>query len=75
MTVTVAAHPGWDGRVRPVPTVRMTKSEVFAACQALADADRCLLRAGHLSEARSLGDLFDLFEERLFAVDQSGVGS
>jgi len=53
----------------------MTKSEVFAACQALADADRCLLRAGHLSEARSLGDLFDLFEERLFAVGQSGLGS
>ena len=75
MTVTVAAQPGWDGRVRPAPAVRMTKSEVFAACQVLADADRCLLRAGHPIEARALGDLFDLFEERLFAVDQSGVGS
>ena len=75
VTVDVATQPGWDDRVRPAPTVRMDKGEVFAACQALADADRCLLRAGHLSEARALGDLFELFEERLFAFDQSGAGS
>jgi hypothetical protein len=45
--------------------VRLSKGEVFAACQALADADRILLRAGGKAEAGALGDLFDLFEERL----------
>jgi hypothetical protein len=75
MTVTVATRGQWDGRVRPAPTVGMTKAEVFAACQALADAARCLLRDGHNGEAGALGDLFDLLEERLFAADQSGVGS
>jgi hypothetical protein len=38
---------------------------VFAACQALADADRHLVRAGRLSEAGALGDLFELLEGRL----------
>ena len=75
MTVTVATPNQWGGRACPAPTVAMTKAEVFAACQALADADRCLLRDGHPGEAGSLGDLFDLLEERLFAADQSWVGS
>ena len=30
-------------RVRFAPVVRLSKEEVFAACQALADADRCLV--------------------------------
>jgi hypothetical protein len=46
-------------------SVRLTKEEVFAACQALADADRHLVRAGCLAEADALGELFELFEERL----------
>jgi hypothetical protein len=46
-------------------TVRLTKQEAFDACQALADADRFLVRAGRLAEASALGDLFELFEERL----------
>ena len=46
-------------------SVRLTKGEVFSACQALADADRCLVRTGRLGEADALGDLFLLFEERL----------
>jgi hypothetical protein len=45
--------------------VRLTKGEVFEACQALADADRVLLRVGGVNEAAALGDLFELFEERL----------
>jgi hypothetical protein len=49
------------------PTVRLTKREAFEACQALADADRFLVRAGRLAEASRLGDLFELFEERLSA--------
>jgi hypothetical protein len=45
--------------------VWLTKSEVFAACQALADADRVLTRAGGGREASALGDLFELLEDRL----------
>ena len=67
-------------------SVRLSKDEVFSACQALADADRCLVRTGRLSEADALGDLFLLLEERLMAggadpgepgsaVGQSSVGS
>jgi hypothetical protein len=51
--------------VRFEPTVCLTKTEIFAACQALADADRVLVGAGRLDEATALGDLFELFEERL----------
>lgn len=47
------------------PSVRLTKREAFDACQALADADRFLVRAGRTAEAAALGDLFELFEERL----------
>ena len=72
MTDAVVTRPRRDARVRPAPTVGMTKSEVFAACQALADANG-LLRAGHLVEAGA--QLFELLEARLFAVDQLGVGS
>ena len=53
--------------VRFTPVVRLTKQEAFAACQALADADRALLQAGRSAEANALGDLFELFEERLVA--------
>ncbi len=65
-----------DGR-RPVgfvPQVRLTKGEVFAACQVLADADRRLVGAGHAAEAGALGDLFELLEDRLARV-QAGSGS
>jgi hypothetical protein len=46
-------------------TVLLTKAEVFGACQALADADRLLLRFGGTREASALGDLFELLEQRL----------
>jgi len=45
--------------------VLLSKGEVFGACQALADADRALLRAGRTGEADALGDLFELLEQRL----------
>lgn len=56
-------QPGLPLRFRG--TVQLTKREVFAACQALADADRHLVRAGRTEEAAALGDLFDLLEDRL----------
>jgi hypothetical protein len=49
-------------------SIQLTKEEVFGACQALADADRHLVRAGCFAEADALGELFQLFEERLAAV-------
>ncbi len=71
------AHHRGDGpqgadsfhRVRFAPVVRLSKEEVFAACQALADADRCLVRAGHHREAHALGDLFERFESQLTGAD------
>jgi hypothetical protein len=45
----------------------LTKREAFGACQALADADRWLIRAGRTAEADALGDLFELLEDRLTA--------
>jgi hypothetical protein len=45
--------------------VCLTKAETFGACQALADADRVLVAAGTLREARALGDLFELLEDRM----------
>jgi hypothetical protein len=59
------------GPVRPTPavsfasSVRLTKAEAFTLCQALADADRRLVRAGFVEEAGALGDAFELLEDRL----------
>ncbi|MGH9081349.1 MAG: hypothetical protein ACRDYE_14980 [Acidimicrobiales bacterium] len=53
--------------VRFSASIRLTKGEAFDACQALADADRFLLRAGHHEAAGALGVLFELLEERLTA--------
>jgi hypothetical protein len=68
--------PGHTGRIvgarqrRPVAVrfgteVVLTKEEAFAACQALADAGRVLVRSGGVAEADTLGSLFALLEERL----------
>ncbi len=51
------------GRLRS--TLRLSKSEAFEACQALADADRCLQRVGRLREAAALANVFELLESRL----------
>ena len=63
----MATRPG--GGVRFAGSVRLDKQEVFAACQALADADRRLVRSGWLAEAEALGALFELLEERLVSSD------
>jgi hypothetical protein len=60
------------GPIRFAPSVSLSKAEAFGACQALADADRVLLRSGRLSEAAALGDLFELLEQRLASVRRSG---
>lgn len=57
-----------DDRIRFAPSVSLTKAEAFGACQALADADRILLKSGRISEATALGDLFELLEQRLASV-------
>jgi hypothetical protein len=54
--------------------VWLTKREVFTACQALADADRELARSGRVAESDALGELFELFEDRLSAGSQPEVG-
>jgi hypothetical protein len=60
----IPEEPG-AGPVRFQDSVVLSKGEVFGACQALADADRVLLRTGGKSEALALGDLFELLEARL----------
>ena len=59
------AAPAGTDAVRFQDSVVLSKGEVFGACQALADADRLLLKGGGKSEASALGDLFDLLEARL----------
>ncbi|MHB1517398.1 MAG: hypothetical protein ACYCVN_05360 [Acidimicrobiales bacterium] len=66
------------GRGREVAfsaTIRLTKGEAFAACQALADADRILASAGNLFESRAIAELFELMEERLVAERPGPFGS
>jgi hypothetical protein len=66
---TTGADPATSDRIRFAPSVSLTKAEAFGACQALADADRVLLKSGRISEATALGDLFELLEQRLASVD------
>jgi hypothetical protein len=73
--VTTSVRARGDGTVdqpAAVPArlsvvVHLTKQEVFGACQALADADPVLVAAGRVDQARALGDLFELLEDRLTA--------
>jgi hypothetical protein len=58
-------EPSGAEPVRFEDSVVLSKGEVFGACQALADADRLLLKSGARSEASALGDLFELLEARL----------
>jgi hypothetical protein len=69
-TESLESDPARD-RIRFAPTVLLSKAEAFGACQALADADRVLLRSGGTSEATALGDLFELLEQRLASVCRS----
>jgi hypothetical protein len=64
--------------VRLADAVRLTKGEVFAACQALADADRRLASTGTgtgtAAERHALAELFELLEDRL-TMGQDSPGS
>ena len=62
-TVPGTARP--PQRVRFGEAVVLTKLEVFAACQALADADRALRGSGRDVERSGLAELFSLLERRL----------
>ena len=60
------ATSGTPERAAPFSArVHLTKREAFDACQALADADRVLVAVDGMAEARALGDLFELLEDRL----------
>ncbi len=65
----VASRAGTRGgaprRVRFGEAVVLSKGEVFAACQALADADRVLGGAGRDAERSGLAELFELLERRI----------
>jgi len=52
-------------RVRFGSDARLTRQEVFSACQALAEAGSRLQRAGEAAEAEALHSLFVLLEGRL----------
>src|ERR1700686_1255956 len=54
--------------------VHLTKREAFDACQALADADRVLVAVDGMAEARALGDLFELLEDRLTTLSTRAPG-
>jgi hypothetical protein len=69
-TEPLDSDPARD-RIRFAPSVLLSKAEAFGACQALADADRVLLRSGRTSEATALGDLFELLEQRLASIGRS----
>ncbi len=45
--------------------VVLTKTEVFAALEACASAERALLRRGHPAEAAEVAALFELLEDRV----------
>jgi hypothetical protein len=68
----MTSRPPVDGSPMAVarlrPSVALTKGEAIDACQALADADLALVEVGRESEARALGILFELFEDRLAGV-------
>ena len=51
--------------VRFSPAVVLTKHEAFDACEACAEAERALLRAGREGEAGRIADLFALLEGRM----------
>lgn len=46
-------------------TVVFTKREAFACCEAMATAERVLVRSGHHHEAALIAAAFELLEARL----------
>ncbi len=60
-------QPDQVTRVRFAPAVILTKEEVFAACDGLANAHRLLQVHGHSPEATWASALFVQLEDRLVA--------
>ena len=56
---------GDSGTVRFALAVVLSKREAFEACDACAEAERALLRAGRVVEAARLAAVFELIEDRL----------
>ncbi len=68
----VAAPAAWPpDHCRVAGAVVLTKHEAFAACELLAAGERVLVGAGRSDDARPLGLLFDLIEDRLMQRDRS----
>ncbi len=59
---------------RLASAVVLSKLEVFEVCEAIADAERILLRSGNASEAARLAALFELVESRLVLDGWEGHG-
>jgi hypothetical protein len=57
--------PPAHGHVRFAAAVVLSKREAFEACDACAESERALLRAGRVAEAGRLAALFELIENRL----------
>ena len=58
------------GAARFAAAIVLTKREAFGVCEAIAEAERVLLRSGHAPEAARLAAVFELVEARL--VDDGG---
>jgi len=58
-------NTGFEQEVQMARAVYLAKHEAFEACEALALAERALLRAGRPAEAASVAALFETLEARL----------
>lgn len=56
------------GPVRFAAAVVLSKREAFETCEACAEAERALLRAGRAPEAARLATVFELIEDRLVLI-------
>ena len=59
--------PGAEPMRRPpfMTAIVLTKREAFSVCEAVADAERVLLRCGRAPEAARLAAVFEMVEDRL----------
>lgn len=54
--------------MRFAAAVVLSKREAFETCEACAEAERALLRAGRAPEAARLATVFELIEDRLVLI-------
>jgi hypothetical protein len=62
-----------DRRARFAQALVLSKREAFDLCEACADAERALLRAGRPVEAARMASTFELVEGRLVVSSSNGV--